>query len=246
MRTHSSRHWVEHFSLGSRIDRVDWELAPTITDGERQAILRSLQAWQLGETSDGAHLLLAATRYAERIGDADYPDAVRLFVAEEQKHGRNLGRYLDLIGEPRLTRDWGDSLFRWVRYRNASMEVWTLAVITVESSAQIFYRALRDATSCELLRQICTDILIDEAQHIVFQKERLHTIVSLRSPLSQRLSRSAYSVFFDVVGTVVWVAHRRLFRAGGVPFARYRRTMLAKRRHVVRGGRKRSGVSIGA
>jgi hypothetical protein len=231
--THSSRYWIEHFTRNAGIRRVNWDLVPAITAAEKRRIVRSLKAWQLGETSDGAHLLLAATRYAEAVGDAEYPDAVRLFIAEEQKHGRYLGRYLDLIGEPRLTRNWGDTLFRRVRYHNASMELWTLAVITVESAAQVFYRAMRDATSCALLREICTDILVDEVAHIVFQKERLHIIFQHKTPSAKRLSCHVYSIFFDCVGLVVWVAHRRLFRAGGVPLVPYLRKMRAKRRHVI-------------
>jgi hypothetical protein len=231
--TNSSRYWIEHFVRNAQIRRVNWNLVPAITAAEKRRIVTSLKAWQLGETSDGTHLLLAATRYADAVGDAEYPDAVRLFIAEEQKHGRHLGRYLDLIGEPRLTRNWGDTLFRWVRYHNASMELWTLAVITVESAAQVFYRAMRDATGCALLREICTDILIDEVAHIVFQKERLYTIFQNKTPSAKRLSCHAYSIFFDCVGLVVWVAHRRLFQAGGVPLVSYLRKMRAKRRNVV-------------
>ncbi len=233
MKTHTSRHWIDHFSRNAQAARVNWDLAPAIGPRERHTVLRSLQAWQLGETSDGRHLLRAATRYAEATGDADYPDAVRLFIAEEQKHGNHLGRYLDLIGEPRLTSDRGDSLFRRVRYHNASMELWTLAVITVESTAQVFYRALRDATGCPLLREICTDILVDEAAHIVFQRERLHTILRQKSPTARWLASRAYPAFHAVVAPVVWVAHRGVFAAGGFPLRQYLRTMRAKRRAVV-------------
>lgn len=56
------------------------------------------------------------------------------------------------------------------------MELWTLIVLIVESTAQIFYQALKDATNCPLLKQVCTDILIDEAHHITFQTERLALI----------------------------------------------------------------------
>ena len=234
MTTHTSEYWVDHFSRSATQQRVDWNLVPAITAEERRNVLRSLQAWQLGETSDGAHLLRAATRYAEDIGDPEYPHAVRLFIAEEQKHGRHLGRYLDAIGEPRLTADWGDTLFRRVRYFNTSMELWTIAVITVESAAQIFYRALRDATGCELLTQICTDILIDEAAHIVFQSERLRIIFQQRKdPAARRLAYHAYSVFFRATGLLVWLAHRRLFRAGGVPLRTYLLAMNRKRRLLV-------------
>lgn len=233
MTTHSSRYWIDRFSGNAEIQRLDWDIAPALTDTERRNIVRSLQAWQLGETSDGAHLLRAAVRYAAAVGDTEYPDAVRLFIKEEQKHGRNLGRYLDLIGEPRLERDWGDSLFRRVRYLNNSMELWTIAVITVESSAQIFYRALRDATGCELLRQICTEILIDEAAHITFQKERLHAIFGQQGSAARQFRCVAYPAFFRCTGVVVWLAHRRLFVSGGVPFRRYLATMGRKRRNLV-------------
>lgn len=230
MTTHS---WIEHFRRNAEADRVDWDLRPSLTAEERRRIVPSLRAWQLGETSDGAHLLRAATRYAAAIGDADYPEAVRLFIAEEQKHGRNLGRYLDLIGEPRLTRDWGDTLFRRVRYWNTSMELWTLAVITVESAAQVFYRAMKDATGCPLLRQVCTDILIDEAAHVVFQQERLREVFLRKSPLARPVARCGWSAFFDGVGLLVWLAHRTLFRAGGVPLATHRRRMRGKRRRLM-------------
>lgn len=233
MTPHSSQDWIEHFRRNAQADRVDWDLLPVLTADERRRIVPSLRAWQLGETSDGAHLLRAATRYAAAIGDADYPDAVRLFIAEEQKHGRHLGRYLDLIGEPRLTRDWGDTLFRRVRYLGTSMELWTLAVITVESAAQVFYSAMKDATGCALLRQVCTDILVDEAAHVVFQQQRLHAVFLRKPPLARAVTRCAWSAFFDGVGLVVWLAHRTLFRAGGVPLATYRRRMRGKRRRLM-------------
>src|ERR1700759_5254448 len=165
---HSSQEWIEHYRANALEQRIDWTLTPGITPKQIRVIRRSLQAWQLGETSEGKNLIRAASRYSLRIGDPDYLKAVILFIKEEQKHGANLGRYLDVIGEKRIQKDWGDTLFRKVRYLNASMEIWTLAVLAVESTAQIFYQALRNSTSCALLSQICTDILIDEAYHITF------------------------------------------------------------------------------
>lgn len=156
MRT--SQNWIAYYKNNLQIQRIDWSLQPTITEQEKNKILPSLQAWQLGETSDGSHLLAAARKYAARINDPDYPTAVTLFIREEQKHGSNLGRYIDSIGEKRVSKDWGDTMFRKIRYMNSSMELWTIAVITVESCAQIFYQSLKDASQCKLLKQICTDI----------------------------------------------------------------------------------------
>src|SRR4051812_14067948 len=119
----TSLHWYNYFSNNVTIQRVDWTLQPSLTSKERHNVLSSLQAWQLGETSEGTHLMRAAKNYAIKIGDADYPAAVEQFIREEQKHGNNLGRYLDSIDEKRIEKNWGDTAFRKIRYLNSSMEL---------------------------------------------------------------------------------------------------------------------------
>jgi hypothetical protein len=218
---YTSRDWIEHFQENALKDRVNWTQPPEITPEEVAVILPSLQAWQLGETSDGRNLIRASTKYAETINDPHYIEAVRLFIKEEQKHGNNLGRYIDAIGQPRILRNWGDSLFRAVRYFNSSMEMWTLSVIVVESTAQIFYHALYEATKCPLLREICTDILIDEVDHITFQTDRLGVIFNQKTELGRSLRRRLYYLFFYATACVVWFAHSRLFKAGGHTFGSY-------------------------
>ena len=213
---HSSYFWKIHFRENLTKQRVDRKLRPTITAQEKENILYSLKAWQLGETSDGKHLLAAAARYADKIGDAEYVDAVKLFIKEEQKHGSNLGTYIDRIGEQRVKKDWGDTLFRKVRYLNTSMQLWTIAVIIVESAAQIFYQALHDATNCTLLRSICNDIIIDEAHHIKFQNERMHIIFQQKSFYNKAFSLLCYSILFFGTIHAIWLGHHKAFIAGGV------------------------------
>jgi len=224
----TSKEWIEHFKINAQQKRVDWNLRPEISQSEVSGILHSLQAWQLGETSDGAHLIHAATKYAQRINDGNYVTAVKLFIKEEQKHGNNLGRYLDAINKPRIKKNWGDTLFRKIRYFNTNMEIWTLAVITVESAAQVFYQSLKDATACKLLKQICTDILIDEAYHIDFQTERMTIIFRNKTNLSKLMNRLIYPLFFFATSFVIWLAHKRAFKAGGIDFDRYLHKMKYK------------------
>lgn len=224
----TSQHWFNHFQNNLTIQRVDWNQQPNLTATERKNILSSLQAWQLGETSEGTHLMRAAMKYAKKIGDTDYPKAVELFIREEQKHGNNLGKYLDMIQEKRISKNWGDTMFRKIRYFNSSMELWTLAVITVESTAQIFYQSLKDATNCTLLKQICTDILIDEAKHIEFQQERLMIINEHKNPISKFMEYYFYVLFYFSTITVVWFAHKKVFKAGNLTFKSYVKKMTAK------------------
>lgn len=224
----TSKEWIEHFRENATQERVDWNVKPGISQSEVSRILPSLQAWQLGETSDGTHLLRASAKYAESIHDHDYITAVRLFIKEEQKHGNNLGKYLDSIHKPRIKQNWGDTLFRKIRYFNTNMEIWTLAVITVESAAQVFYQSLKDATACSLLKQICTDILIDEAYHIDFQCERMDMIFNAKTNRWKSISSLVYPVFFFATSLIIWFAHKNTFQAGGVHYNRFMRKMRYK------------------
>lgn len=230
----TSSYWKNYFDQNLRKERIDWTTAPILTPIEKQKILASLQAWQLGETSEGTNLINAATKHARKLNDEHYTDAIRLFIKEEQKHGENLGKYLDRIGEPRIKKDWGDSLFRKVRGLNTDMEFWTIAVITVESTAQVFYQCLKDATRCKLLKQICTDILIDEAAHITFQLERLSLIYQHKNKLMRCCCYVFYTCFYYGTILTVWLAHQRLFRAGNVHFANYWTKMRAKFRKTIK------------
>src|SRR5262249_30477148 len=115
--------WLRYFESNLAKSRlIPWERGAEATPAELDAIGRSLQAWQLGEASDGGHLRVAAARYAARVGDADYPAVVELFIREEQRHGEMLGGFLDLAGVGRVTANWGDSLFRSFRYCLPNLE----------------------------------------------------------------------------------------------------------------------------
>lgn len=225
---HTSAYWHYHFKQNLKKQRVDWSLSPSLSLEQKEAILYSLKAWQLGETSDGRHLMAATIKYAKKQNDPDYPKAVQLFIYEEQKHGNNLGEYIDRLGEQRSKKDWGDTIFRKVRYLNTSMELWTITVIIVESAAQVFYKALHDATDCKLLRSICHDILLDEAHHIKFQNERMHHIFERKSFYNKAFSVTWYCLLFFGAIHAIWFGHRKAFKAGGVSKREFMRIMYYK------------------
>lgn len=231
---HTSDFWERHFSENLTKQRIDWSVSPQLTTKEKEAIIYSLKAWQLGETSDGRQLLKVAAKHAKRENDPKYVKAVRLFIKEEQKHGANLGKYIDLIGEERLKRDWGDTLFRKIRHLNSSMEAWTITVVIVESAAQLFYQSLHDATDCPLLQSICSDILIDEAHHIKFQNERLHIIFNRKRTYIKSLSVIFYSILFFGTIHAVWFGHRKAFKAGGVSRSTFMQKMHYKFFNTIR------------
>ena len=214
--------WTAYFRANlHRAWPLPWKRGAEVTPEELAQIGRSLQAWQLGETSDGRHLRAAAARYAEQAGEPDYPAAVELFIREEQRHGAILGRFLDLAGPGRVQTDWGDTLFRAARYCLKNMEVWTTAVVMVETLALVYYNAIRRATGSTLLRTICGQILSDEVPHLRFQCERLAVIFQRRSPLAFKLTLLGQRLCFLGVLALVWLGHRRALRAGGYTWWRF-------------------------
>lgn len=211
--------WREYFRENARRQRpLPWEGGAAVTEAEIAAIAKSLQGWQLGETSDGSHLIRAAMAYARQVGDEEFLDAARLFIREEQRHGEMLGRFLDLAGAGRVGANWGDTLFRLARYSVPRMEAWATPVVMVETHAMVYYNALRRATRSPLLRGICRQILADEVPHIRFQCERLAILHQRRSPALRAVTMLFHRAMFAAITLAVWAGHRRALRAGGYPF----------------------------
>lgn len=218
----TAREWIDYFRANAVSVRCyPWADGAGVTEAERCAIADSLQGWQLGETSDGRHLRAVAVRYAEAVGDADYPVAVELFIREEQRHGDTLGRFLDLANVGRVQSDWGDTLFRAARYCLTSMEVWTTVVVMVETLALVYYNAIRRSTGSPLLQAICRQILADEVPHLRFQCERLAILFQRRWRWALWCTLFAQRLCFLGVLLLVWFGHRRALRAGGYSFRRY-------------------------
>jgi rubrerythrin len=226
MRTLMTSHqWQEHFQANEANQLpIPWEEGAQLSTAETRAVIQSLQAWQLGETSDGAHLSAAARRYAFAQADPDFLDVVYRFIEEEQRHGELLGRFLDLHGAGRIRRNWGDTIFRRLRSCLLSMEIWTTVVIAVETLALVYYRAVMQATQSRVLQSICRQILKDEAHHLQFQYERLARMYAGRSAFALWLTLCFQRILFFGTTLAVWVGHHRALSAGGYPLRRFWRT----------------------
>lgn len=220
----TSAQWREYFRKNAAsLLPISWESGVTFTPDERDAVAASMQQFQLGESSDGRRFLSMAYDYSHDTGDRQYLSALRRFIAEEQRHGRDLGRVLQLADVPTIRRCWPDTVFRWLRH-TAGLErsIWVL--VTAEIIAQVYYDALRDATGSLVLRQLCTQILRDEEQHVRFQCERLAILRQRRRPWSIALRHALYRAFFAVVGLAFWWKHAPAMRKGGYGFRAFWRS----------------------
>jgi hypothetical protein len=216
-----SARWCSYF-LANRLDPGDlpWPDSYQLTDAERRTISESIAQFQLGEGAQGRRLQGRGRKYADRVGDAYFSQALALFVKEEQRHSGNLGRFMDAQGIPRLSKHWIDSIFRRLRVL-AGLELSLRVLVTAEIIAVPYYRALGDATASELLGALSDRILEDEAGHLSFQASMLSRIRAGRFPALSRLIWRMHRLF--LVGTcfVVWRDHGEVFRAAGYRFREF-------------------------
>ncbi len=218
----NSLHWCAHFL--ANVDRqlpIPWARGVHIAEPARSILIRSLQDFQLGESSEGRHGRARAEAYARRIGDAHYGEAVRLFFAEEGRHAAYLARFLKHAGADVIGHSWTDFVFRRAR-RLLGLETLLVLLLTAELIGEVYYRAIRSASDCPVLRAICAQLLRDERRHVHFHIERFGFLWAGRTRWSLRIRRTAWRTLLRATLLAVWVKHRRALRLGGYGFRRFR------------------------
>ena len=216
-----SEEWCNYFQANAEsLLEIPWERGGELPDVNRQSITHSLQEFQLGEHAEGRHLFRCAQAHAQQTGDSAYTDAVRLFIAEEQRHARDLGRFLTLAGVPLLERSWPETIFHWLRHR-AGLELSIRVLIVAEIIALVYFRTVREASTSAVLRRLCEQILHDEVEHVRFQAERLAILRRGRGWLPLAGAHALQRFLFLGTCLVVWWRHRRAMRAGGFGFGRF-------------------------
>jgi hypothetical protein len=214
--------WCEHFreNEGRRVP-IPWGLGVALTEQQRHILLPSLQDFQLGESSEGRHGRARADAYGERVGDPHYAEAIRLFFAEENRHAAYLARYLRANGAEPIGRSCTDFVFRRVR-RLIGLETLLTVLLTAELIGEVYYRAVRSATECPVLRAVCAQLLRDERMHVRFHVERFRFLRRGRWRARILLQDMAWRTFFAATSLAVWVKHGRALRLGGFALRRFR------------------------
>lgn len=221
----TSEQWRNYYrdNAASLLD-VPWDLGEELTDAGRRVIADSIAGFQAGESSEGQHLFTYAKRYAKAADDPHYVEAVRLFIAEEQRHARDLARFMALNDIPKVKTTFPDRVFCRLRRFMHGLEISIAVLLTAEFIAMVYYTALREATASRILKRLCDQILRDEVQHIAFQIDYLNRLRAKRGKLGMTLTMGSQRFLYFGTCVVVWVFHRRVLRAGGMSFRKYWRS----------------------
>ncbi|HEV7403077.1 MAG TPA: hypothetical protein VGO11_09135 [Chthoniobacteraceae bacterium] len=213
----TSSEWLRYYQQNpDQLLHIPWYLGAELTAEERAAITRSVQEFQLGESSEGRHLLLDAADYAARTGDHLYLQTMRLFIAEEQRHAADLARFLQLNGLPVVQSTWGDCVFRQARNLFPGLELSITVLVCAELIAKVYYAALRKATGSLILQRLCEQILRDEVSHVAFQTEQLARLRARRGRSAHAITMAAQRLAYLGAVCVVWVSHRRVMQRAGM------------------------------
>ncbi|HVM60325.1 MAG TPA: ferritin-like domain-containing protein [Verrucomicrobiae bacterium] len=211
----NSSDWLAYFRQ-NQLDRrgISWHEGIRLDPRLTVPLARSLARFQLGESSDGAHLRFRARRLAQKTGDAAYADAIELFIAEEQEHARLLAKVLHQLHAPLLRHHWSDWLFRRCRHLLGFYEEISVLLIA-EIIALKYYGVIREGCRAPVLETVCEQILADEKFHVRFHCERFHEVIARRSKPVRAAWWWALTGMFAAACTVVAWDHRRAFRALG-------------------------------
>jgi hypothetical protein len=208
--------WRGHFERNRRRPLPEGlERAEEVPAAWRPALAASLAIFQLGEAGEG--------RIAHEIDrakvpgiDADYRAALKLFVAEEGRHGRILGGMVRGLGGRLLARNWTERLFVFGR-RLLGLRLKLMVLLVAEVVGGAFYGLLASRLPASGLRRGLEEICKDEQHHLDFHGDFF--------------ARQGWGVFMRAAWHMAWwslalaamggvlVDHRRTLKTMGIPLA---------------------------
>ena len=207
--------WVEYFKFNnSHLIKLDYSLDNELTIAEKALVFSSIKAFQIGEGSEGKHLSKTVKDFAERTNYNCFPEIMKWFILEENRHSQTLKKYLDVYGVETVKELWIDNIFRFLR-KLMGIECEVIVLVTAEMIALSYYDALSDATNSKLLKSICTQMLNDELMHVVLQSDTLNRISLNRNRFVNAISRIIRKVIMSITSSVVWIKYKKVIKKGG-------------------------------
>lgn len=204
--------WLDYFlDNRDRENALPWESGVTLSPRHRDALVRTLQRFHLGESGEGQWL----KRWAAQRGDALYCRTIELFVAEEQAHSRWFGRLLDALGAPKLRSHWSDAAFTRVR-RLGGLHFELVTFLTAEIIGKHLFSCVARRGEDALIRAVFARIVKDESAHIAFHVATLRAAFGAQSRWQRTAWQLGWRVLLLLALLLVCLDHAALFKVLGV------------------------------
>lgn len=169
--------WRRYFE--SNLDRPDAIVPQTLDDVReplRTELVRSLRIFQAGETGEG-RIVAEAARQPGAGQDADFVEALRMYIAEEGRHARELGRLVRAFGgAPAHTHPSADRFRAVTGLLGFRTKMMVLAGAEVVGG--VFYDLLARRAGCPALTRTLRVIIDEERAHLLFQRDYFEKLAS--------------------------------------------------------------------
>lgn len=194
--------------------------------GVPDSVARSLAIFQLGE-SGGGTIVDQARNSGIRTADAQYAEALQLFVAEEHRHAEILAICVRNLGGSLIRRNWTADLFVFGR-RLLGLRLKVLVLLVAEVVGICYYHLLAARLPPGRLRSLLAQIVEDERAHLHFHCSFLRA--ETRGPLRRFLFKTVWRVVMLSAAVVTLVDHRAALRDLELPVGdAWRRWMILSR-----------------
>lgn len=199
--------WYRYFAA-----RRDRHLPPLETS-ERysnvpDSVAKSLAIFQLGESGGGTVIQQARRSSIEAI-DADYADAMALFVAEEHHHAEILAICVRNLGGTLIRKNWTARLFVLAR-RLMGLRLKVLVLLAAEVVGICYYHLLATRLPKTRLQSLLVQLVEDERAHLHFHCCFLRT--QTFNGWRRLLFVLAWRATMAAAAIVVLIDHRRALR----------------------------------
>ena len=196
---------------GARILADDPQLAAVPA-----SVARSLAIFQLGE-SGGGTVIEQARRSRLASLDADYAEAVALFVAEEHRHAELLACCVRALRGELVENNWTARLFVHGR-RLIGLRLKIMVLLAAEVVGICYYQLLAAGLPDGELKGVLREIVADEKAHLRFHCDFLHS--QMHTIAHRRCFILAWRSLMLAAALVVAIDHRAALRDLGIPLAR--------------------------
>ncbi|HSM30287.1 MAG TPA: ferritin-like domain-containing protein [Woeseiaceae bacterium] len=177
------------------------------------SVARSLAIFQLGE-SGGGSVIDQARRSRLPSLDADYADAIALFVAEEHRHAELLACCVRALRGRLIEKNWTARLFVFGR-RLIGLRLKILVLLAAEVVGICYYQLLAASLPDSELKAVLREIAVDEKAHLAFHCDFLRSQV--RTNVQRRLFIIAWRALMLAAALVVAIDHRAALRDLAIP-----------------------------
>jgi hypothetical protein len=206
-----TRAWRRYFEANA--DRPATVLFPIIDDVPPHLVrllARSLQIFQAGETGEG-RIVAEARRLGSATEDDDFVEGLRLYIAEEGRHARELGALVRALGGRASPSHPSADRFRFAR-RALGFRTKMMVLAGAEVVGGVFYDVLARRGGCRALTRTLDTIVAEERAHLVFQRDYFQALAG------RRVFDAALRVTVLAELSYFALEHRQLLRALGVTF----------------------------